>query len=172
MDYGKRYCHYSPSVEESVLHDAITTAIMSQAKQNADVLRVMKMHIGMGLEADDSEDKSLDIQIRIAEIDAEFKTLLQNVASETEFDEEKMTDLICEKRKLEKQLQQISDTVQKRENAKSRLDEIFTIIDGLKNHPMEYDDRLIRQILECVIVENKKRIKVVFVGGLEVEQEL
>lgn len=37
---------------------------------------------------------------------------------------------------------------------------------------MKYDDTIIRQMLECIVVENKERIKVVFVSGLEVEQEL
>jgi len=61
---------------------------------------------------------------------------------------------------------------QKRESTKSRLDEIFAILDGLQNHPMEYDDRLVRQMLECVVVESKEQIKVVFVGGLGVMQRL
>ena len=52
---------------------------------------------------------------------------------------------------------------QKRESAKSRLDEIYTILDGLQNHPMEYDDKLVRQIIECVVVESKEKIKVVFI---------
>ena len=77
-----------------------------------------------------------------------------------------------EKQSLQQQLSQIADRQQKRENAKSRLAEIVTILDGLKNHPMDYDDTLVRQILECVVVENKERIKVVFVGGLKAEQEL
>lgn len=58
----------------------------------------------------------------------------------------------------------------KKENTQSRLDEIFTILEGLENHPMEYDDRLVRQVLECVVVESKEKIKVIFAGGLEVEQ--
>lgn len=61
-------------------------------------------------------------------------------------------------------------TAEKRENTKSRLDEIFTIIEALANHPISYDDQIMRQILESVIVESKDRIKVVFVGGLEVTQ--
>lgn len=77
-----------------------------------------------------------------------------------------------EKQKLGQQLEQFSNTEQKRESAKSRLDEIYTILDGMKNHPMEYDDQIIRQIIECVIVESKDTIKVVFVGGLEVIQQL
>ena len=174
LDFGKKYCHTSPTIEESVLHSAIMTAIMEQAQQNVEVLKMLKLHIGMGIKADDTEDKSLDMQIRIAEIDAEFKQMLQAISSENleTYDETKMTELMYEKQSLQQQLSQIADRQQKRENAKSRLAEIVTILDGLKNHPMDYDDTLVRQILECVVVENKERIKVVFVGGLKAEQEL
>ena len=66
----------------------------------------------------------------------------------------------------------LDNAQQEKENAESRLDEIFTILDGLENHPMEYDDRLVRQVLECVVVESKEKIKVIFAGGLEVEQTI
>ena len=174
LDYGKKYCHHSPSIEESVLQNAIMTAVIDTAKQNADILKTLKLHIGMGLDQNDTEDKSLDIQIRIAEIDAEFKAMLKAISSDSveNFDESKATELMNEKSRLEQQLAQYADAQQKRENAKSRLDEIYTILDGLKNHPLTYDDRILRQILECVVVESKEKIKVVFVGGLEVEQLL
>lgn len=174
LDYGKKYCHHSPTIEESVLQKAIMNAIIATAKQNIEVLKTLKLHIGMGLDAEETEDKSLDIQIRIAEIDAEFKAMLQAVSAQTadNFDDNRATTLMNEKNKLLGQLEQISATKQKRENAKSRLDEIYTILDGLKNHPLTYDDQIIRQILECVIVESKEQIKVVFVGGLEVTEPL
>lgn len=37
---------------------------------------------------------------------------------------------------------------------------------------MEFNNVIIRQIIDGVIVESKEKIKVVFVGGYEVEQEL
>ena len=43
-----------------------------------------------------------------------------------------------EKAGLEQKLSQITDAIQKRQNAKSRLDEIYGILDGLKNHPAEF----------------------------------
>ena len=43
------------------------------------------------------------------------------------------------------------------------------MLDGLQNHPMKDDDRLIRQIIEYVEVESKEEIKVVFIGGAEIE---
>ena len=144
------------------------------AMQNAEVLRTLKLHIGMGLDMSETEDKSLDIQIRIAEIEAEFKAMLNAVSSETleAFDERKATALMNEKNNLQQQLAQIAERKQKRANVKTRLDDIFTILDGLKNHPMEYDDRIVRQIVECIVVESKEQVKIVFVGGLEVLQEL
>lgn len=174
LDFGKKYCHESPTIEESVLQTAIMEAILKTAQQNADVLKTLKLHIGMGLSGIETEDKSLDIQIRIAEIDAEFSAMIHNVSAENaeSFDENRVTELMMEKTKLQQQLSQIADAKQKRENAKSRLNEIYTILDGLKNHPLTYDDQILRQILECVIIESKERIKVVFVGGLEVEQPL
>ncbi len=116
----------------------------------------------------------LPLGIRIAEIDAEFKAMLQAVATDTmdAFDEEKAGRLMNEKAELQKQLDRISETKQKRENTKSRLEEIFMILEGLNNHPMTYDDKIVRQIIECVVVESKERIKVVFVGGTEVSEPL
>lgn len=174
LDFGKKYCHHSPTMEESVLQEAIMTAIMRTAKQSADVLGTLKLHIGMGLEVKDTEDNSLDIQIRIAEIDAEFKAMLQAIATDTveDFDEQRATELMNKKSALEQQLSQYGNAQQEREKTESRLDEIFTVLEGLENHPMEYDDRLVRQVLECVVVESKDKIKVIFAGGLEVEQAI
>ena len=174
LDYGKKYCHESPTVEESVLQEAIMNAIMRTANENAELLKTLKLHIGMGLDMGESEDESLDLQIKIAEIDAEFKAMLNAISSDTveAFDEQRAKELMDEKSQLQQQLAGIAERKQKRENTKSRLDEIFTILDGLRNRPLEYDDRLVRQILECVVVESKERIKVVFLGGLEITETL
>ena len=174
IEYAKKYCHNSPSVEESVLQRAVMAAIMETANQNAEVLRTLKLHIGMGLAGEKNEDKSIDLQIQIAEIDAEFKKMLDRVSTDTieAFDEETATRLMNEKSRLQQQLDSIADAAQRRENAKSRLDDIYTILDGIKNRPMEYDDQIVRQLLECVVVDSKEQITVIFKGGLKSVQPL
>lgn len=149
-------------------------AIKRTPRQSADVLGTLNLHIGIGLGTNNSEDKSLDFQVRIAEIDAEFKAMLQAIATDMvkNFDEQRATKLMNEKSALEQQLAQCSNLQQEKENAHPWLDKIFIILDGLENHPMEYYDRLVRQVLECVVVESKGKIKVVFAGGLEVEQTI
>jgi len=173
LDYGKKYCRESPTIEESVLHEAIMEAIQRTAMQNSEVLKILKLHIGMGLEEASAEDRRLDIQVRIAEIDAEFKRMLEAVSADMadgSLNEERMTELMLEKRGLEAEIEQYAADKQKRDSAKSRVDEIYTVLEGMANHPMSFDDRLVRQMLECVVVESKERIKVVFAGGLEVGQ--
>lgn len=175
LDYGKKYCHESPTIEESVLHEAIMEAIQHTAMQNTELLNVLKLHIGMGLEGISGEDKSLDIQVRIAEINAEFKKMLDAVSADMadgSLNEERMKELMLEKRSLEAELDQYASAKQKRDSAKSRLEGIYSILEGMANHPMTFDDQLIRQMLECVVVESKESIKVVFIGGLEVSQPL
>ena len=174
IEYAKKYCHNSPSVEESILQRAVMAAIMETANQNAEVLRTLKTHIGMGLAGEKSEDNSIDLQIRIAEIDAEFKKMLDRVSTDTieAFDEETATRLMNEKSRLQQQLDSIADAEQRRENAKSRLDDIYMILDGIKNRPMEYDDQIVRQLLECVVVDSKEQITVIFKGGLKSVQPL
>ena len=127
---------------------------METSNQNAEVLRTLKLHIGMGLEGEKSEDNSIDLQVRIAEIDAEFRKMLDRVSTDTieAFDEETATRLMNEKSRLQQQLDSIAD--------------------GIKNHPMEYDDQIVRQLLECIVVDSKEQITVIFKGGLKSVQPL
>lgn len=147
---------------------------METAQQNLGVLQTLKVHIGMGLQSEQTEDNSMELQIRIAEIDAEFKAMLSGVSSDTvdAFDDAKASALITEKTELQKQLEQLHEIQQKRINTKHRLDDIYTILDGLKNRSMEYDDQMVRQILECVTVDSKEQITVIFIGGLKIKQSL
>lgn len=77
-----------------------------------------------------------------------------------------------EKAALQQQLIAMEREQVRHEQTRSRLDDIYTILDGLRNHPLEYDDSLVRQLLDCVIVDSKEQITVIFAGGLRVMQQL
>lgn len=170
LDYGKKYCKHSPSIEESVLQNAIMDAIMKMAKENAEVLKTLKSHIAMGLNADNINDNSIELQIRIAEIDAEWQKVINATTTENENDDNReaiMEKLLTEKNQLKKQLEEIDTLKKNQQLTMSRLDEIYLIVDSLRNHPLTYDDQIVKEILECVVVESKDKIKVVFKGGVE-----
>lgn len=174
LDFGKKYCHESPTLEEGVLQAAIMQAIQKTAKTNAEVMQTLKLHIGMALSVEDGEDERLAIQIRLGEIDAEFNAMLKAISADSveAFDERRAKALINEKNDLQQKLSQVVDIQQKRELAKSRLEDIYTILDGIQNRPMEYDDQIVRQLIDCVVVLSKDEIKVVFTGGMETIEPL
>lgn len=175
LDYGKKYCHHSPSLEESVLQSAIVQAVQNNIGKCSEVLEKLKQHIRIGLSGEQTEDKTIDIQIEIARLDKEYDDLLNRITSDMENAEaleSQLEEIVLKKHSLQKELQIFENSNNKQMNTHSRLDEIFQIIEGLKNHPMEFNDVIIRQIIDCVIVESKEKIKVVFVGGYEVEQRL
>ena len=174
LDYGRKYCHKSPSIEEGLIHKAIMKAVQSVAQQDVEVLKTLKVHMATVLAGETTEDESIQLRVRIAEIDTEIKTMINAVSADNVngFDDNKAQALIKEKSELQERLAQAVNKTKRREIAESRLDEIYLIMDGLKNRPLIYDNELIRKILECVVVISKEKIKVVFKGGLEIEQEL
>lgn len=149
LDYGKKYCKHSPSIEESVLQNAIMDAILKMSKENAEVLKTLKSHIAMGLNADDINDNSIELQIRIAEIDTEWHNIFSATTTENENDCDReliMEKLLTEKIQLKKQLDAIEVLKKNKQLTMSRLDEIYSVIDLLRNHPITYDDQIVREI--------------------------
>lgn len=174
LDYGKKYCHNSPTIDEDVLQKAIMSAIQKLALQNVDILKTLKNNISIGLENGAEDNKSVEIQIKLAEIELKVNDILNSITVDMvdEFNEGEIQSLLIEKNRLQTELNQIEEIKQKRKNFKSRANDIYSVIDGLKNRIMEFDDNLVRQLLEAVIVESNEKIKIVFVGGLSIEQDL
>ena len=73
---------------------------------------------------------------------------------------------------MQERLSKYAKEQEKRECINSRISEICSIVDMLKNRPLTYDDELVRKLVECIVVESKERIKVVMVGGTEIVETL
>ena len=172
LDYGKKYCHSSPTLDETRIQAAIVNAIQKFAQQDTQLFKNLKSHIERGINDVLREDDSLDIQLRLAAVEKEINELFNTISVDTieSFDEKKAEELLSEKNKLQAELDRIAELNWKDKNKQSRITEITELLDGIKNRTMEYDDRLVRQIIEAIIVESKEKIKVIFIGGYEIEQ--
>lgn len=174
LDFGKKYCHDSPSVEESAIQSAIMSAISKVENKNIDVLKTLQRHIEIGIGVGDDNGEEVELQAQIAKIDDEFQAMLNSISSENagEFDEEKAQRLMARKNELQRRMTEINERKRNSENAKNRVEEIGNIMEVLKNHPLKYDDRLVRQIIDSVIIESKEKIRVVLINGLEIDEAL
>jgi len=171
LDYGRKRCHDSPTMGEEELHRAIMSAIQTVAMQNAKLLQTLKNHIAMTVKCNDSEDKELEIKVRLAEINEEFQKAMSMVSIDDENNfiiEQKLTELIMEKELLNKELAKYSSD--HKTTAQSKINEIARLTDILENQPLQFNDELVRQMLQCIVVENKERIKVIFNDGTEIDE--
>ncbi len=172
LDFGTKYCHESPTMEEKMIHSAITAAIQEVAQESGTVLDTLKLHIGMGIQGEDNVNEETSIRIRLAEIQLEVKEMINRVSADTvdSVNDEKIQMLAGEQAELLIKLETLKNQKDKQAFNESRLQDICTILYGLKNHPLEYDDELVRRILDTVVVLSKDKIRVIFKGGIEVDQ--
>lgn len=156
-------------MEEKPLQDAIMSAILKMAKTDSSTLyttRDCEKH---------SMRKTMIIRMyqnRIAAIEKEFQTILAGVTTENQsnvFSNLHIKELMHEKHMLETELEQYVELPQQK-TASVRMQEIEIVLRTMKNHPVPYDDLIARQLLQSVVVESKHKIKVVFIGGMEVEE--
>ena len=148
LDYGKKRCHNSPTMSEEDLHRAIMSAVQTVAMQNTKLLQTLKTFITMTVKCDDSEDRELEIKVRLAEINDEFQKAMSLVSVDDDNNlviEQRLTELIMEKEKLNKELAKYSD--EDSANSDSKVNEIVRLTD-------------------------KDRIKVIFTDGTEINQPI
>lgn len=82
--------------------------------------------------------------------------------------EEQLAELMSELEQLEEAIRQRDREQKVAEHENTRLNEIMRIIQESPNALTEYDDALVRQIVDKVVVDNKEQITVCFGYGVEI----
>jgi len=171
LDYGTKYCKESATVEESLIKEIVLETIMEAAQMDTSALNILKQHIGIGLTGDDNgEDDQYAIQARLGTIVAELKKLYVVQAQNLDEDYGHLfAPLYAERDALNRKLTEVKAVVDHASSTKSRLDGVFTVMDGLKNRPLDWDESVIRQMLECVRVLGDGALGMRFRWGIEVK---
>ena len=168
LDYGKKYCKNSPSVEESRLHNAIAAAITKKANSEEINIGGIMDHIeSFGSQRD--TDGIIQRQRRISEIEKVVDDLARLNSDEAQSGEldYKFSELYAE-------LYSVKDELEEMQSGASALDgdmlnEMREVVTGLKNHPVEYDDKVVRQLRDCIKVMSADTIKICFKDGTVTE---
>jgi len=174
LDYGKKYCKESASIEESILHEAILEALAKGAKESTAGIEYLKQSICTVIsDVDSNEDGHYMIQARICELDTELSRLYDLQEDDSTGDYESQFEaLYHEQNALKAKLAEIKAANNHISARKSRLDSLFAVVDGIRNRPLEWDEQAIRQMIESVRILSKEKISVKFNWGSEVEVNL
>ena len=168
LDYGKKYCKNSPSVEESRLHNAIAAAITKKANSEEINIGGIMNHIeSFGSQRD--TDGIIQRQRRIAEIEKVIDDLARLNSDEAQSGEldYKFSELYAELYSMKDELEEMQSDVSALDE--DMLNEMREVVTGLKNHPVEYDDKAVRQLIDCIKVMSADMIKICFKDGTVTE---
>ena len=129
--------------------------------------------MGIALTDANSSDEPYAIQARIAALDRELDGLYLTQRKDPQGDYEgRFEALYGEKGELKKRLAEIKANTDHIGAEQARLDELFTVTDGIRNSPLEWSEIGMRQAMERVRVLGKDRVSVKFRYGDEVEVTL
>ncbi len=166
LDYGTKYCKNSPSLEESALQNAIAEAITRKAKsEGADVSRICT-HLKIYQTQQDTssiiakKNKLNDLKQSIEQLADMDNEAAQNGDFDEQFD-----NLFSEMYSLKDELAEIENQQEKLNSTSDTINEMAVIIEGLKNHPVEYNDQAVRQLISCIKVISADQIEIQFKYG-------
>ena len=172
LDYGKKYCKESPTLDEEPLQQAVLAAInasMSGRKVLADQL-VDAME--QELAPVPGESMSLgDIDRAVTELGKQFDMLLAEAAN-GDVDEyaERFRAIFTTMEELKRRKAAILSIRQEQEQIGRRIHAAASAMTAVTMGITEWDDGVVYQMLEKVTVLAGNRIKVTFRNGVEIEQ--
>ena len=170
LDNGSRYCKRSPSIHEDKLHRAILSAINEYYDCKDSIKELLKSNVEQAL-VGVSIKETKEIQKRLREIDDARNDYISLIAAGT-MDEESMDEqfqkLYTEEQELNSRLKALEENNKIDNNKRVRINQTLQNIDNSLCELTEYNDMLVRKLIECIKVNNKTEISIIFKGGIEV----
>ena len=175
LDYGTKYCHKSPSLDEKRLQEAILTALSSVMSQKDTLIRQITGAMELELVSVPGQPLSLaDIERRLEEINVETRTIVAEAAQEGNSEEytARLKALVDEAAALKKERTDIQAQYQTNSQAFQRIEDAAEVLDAQPMELAQWDESLIRQLVDTVRVISAEKIVVCLRGGMEIEQDM
>lgn len=176
LDNGKKYCHNSPTLSETALQEAIVRALNKFNNEDTTTyLTLMKATIGEAIGANGGSDEIDLLERRIEALNNRMlKMVSESVekGADMEDREDEFKSLSDQIEQLNRRIQAVRESEGSDQERQERLRQIQATIDQRSAHRDTYDDSIVRQMIECIKVYEGGRLKIIFGGGYEVEEQI
>lgn len=176
LDNGTKYCKNSPTVDEIALQRAIVRALNRfNAEDRFTYLTLMKATIGEAIGLNGGSDEIDLLERKIEALNRKMLEIvndsLQN-GEDVESHEDEFKAISEETEALKKRIEVIRQSEQDDAQLAQRLSIIQKTISERECNKDEYDDSIVRQMVECIKVYADSHIEVIFGGGTLIEEQL
>ena len=175
LDYGKKYCHHSPTLDEAPLQRAILAAINSAMSNKDHLIRQLQSAMELELAPMPGDHMSLaDIEQRLQELGEQVREIVAKAAAtkEVQVHAPLLKEIADEMDALKKKRALIESQRQTHEHAFRRIEIATDAMEQAPAHITEWDESLIRQLVDTVKVHSAEKITVYLRGGVQIEQSM
>ena len=176
LDNGKKYCKNSPTLKEEELHAAVVRAINRFNQEDASTyLTLMRATIGDAIGLNGNSDEIDLLKRRIDMLNKQMLDLVNESVKnggDIESHEEEFKELSSEIDQLQRRIKVIEESEMGDANREQRLNQIQQTIQERESHKTQYDDSIVRQMIECIKVYPQGKLQVIFGGGYEIEESI
>ena len=164
LEFGTKYCHGSPTLDEEKLHQAILEALnefdQADSEVKEDVLNFTRL-VWTGQEADGTS--LISLKQRLGDITAEQALLLDRVLENMHAPDlnAQLKALMDEKQAVQEQIQAMEQEAAQSENRMSRMAELREWMAKLEVNT-EYNDEQVRMAVERITVVDAETIHIKF----------
>lgn len=175
LDYGTKYCHNSPTMDEAQLQRTILAALNSAMSQKDKLIQEITGAMKMELSPIPGETMSLaDIEQRLEDISKETRSIVIRTSSGGNFDDyaESLKAMVDEAAALKEKRSLIQCQQKSNEEVSRRIEAATAIMEAASPDIAEWDESTIRQLVETVKVLSAERIEVYLRGGAKITQDM
>ena len=170
LDYGTKYCHQSPTMDEEPLQQAIMAAINSVMDSKGTICsQITEAAVEETGLLPDSTMTLGEINRRLEELEAEFNVLLQQPDSAAK-NAEKFGSIANEMASPKEQREKIAAQLRKDQTVQLHVHTMEAALDGMSHLMQQWDEEMIRQLVHTVKVISADHIKVFLCNGIEIDQ--
>ena len=175
VDYGSKYCHNSPTLDEEPLHRAILAAINSAVKDEDSIIYNLKNAMEKELAPVAGQQLSLsEIDNQIERLNTEFSKVLAEASKSGDqaAHSDRFREIMQKQTALKAQRDEIQGVLAESGKAAAHIDQCRRTAETTPTAISEWDETLIRQVVENVTVETGNEIIVALKSGESIHQEL
>ena len=175
LEFGKKYCHNSPSMAEDKLHTAILTVLNRVVEASDGLQDELAETLRMVCTPEGDGNNLMELERNMEALTTRQNTLLDQVLAH--MDDLTLTEqlkaLLEEKQHLQTRIDAAKKEAANRINEDSRMAELAAYLEEHLSGFQQYDDGIVRQLVERITVVDAETIRIKFrYSDVEIEQAM
>ncbi len=175
IENGKKYCKKSFGISENKLHEAICRGISKVIPEQEEILSAVKATLEYAVSGNNDNLDRFNIELNIKQLQNEADELMTNAIStggDKERYFEEIEKIYSKIKVLREKHDSLQSTVVEKPECNKEIKRIAEILENEAFEMKEYDDTIIRRIVDCIKVMSDKTIVIILKGGFEITEKL